>query len=117
MNEKFYSLFDWLSMWSLPLEPLDPDVAFDLMSRKFEALCEDADWCRYAIGKWPDEVFDLAPDWMLMMQQIEHFQDQGVTASEMAKYPTQRVATPTRIAGKSPELFGLVEAELRDATT
>jgi hypothetical protein len=86
-------LMDWLCMWSLPVEPLDFDVAVSLMARKFEQLCEDSDWRLYAIGKWPDEVLDLSPELyerLTMLQQIEHFKDQGVTAAEMDKLPSEQ---------------------------
>jgi hypothetical protein len=93
-----FALLDWLDLWSLPAEPIDFDVAVEVMARKFESLCEDADWMLYAIGKWPDEVFDLLPylpnvngqsmpEWMAMMQQVEHFKEQGVTTAEMARLP------------------------------
>jgi hypothetical protein len=108
------TLFDWLDLWSLPAEPIDFDVAVAVMARKFESLCEDADWMLYAIGKWPNEVFDLLPylpnvngqsmpEWMAMMQQVEHFKERGVTTAEISRLP--RIVAPTRAPAPASSLM------------
>jgi hypothetical protein len=85
-----FALLDWLDLWSLPAEPIDIDVAVEVMARKFESLCEDADWMLYAIGMLPylpNVNGQSMPEWMAMMQQVEHLKEQGVTTAEMARLP------------------------------
>jgi hypothetical protein len=54
------TLIDWLSIWSLPCEPMSFDEAGELMAKKYAELATDADFLWWSIAKYPNEVLGLS---------------------------------------------------------